>query len=50
VPGDKSQSSKKAGEQLKTAMAQGRLDHRTGQLCIYGLNVIAAVNNRGPIT
>jgi len=47
--GSESQSRKKAVEQLKAAMAQGRLDHRTGQLCIYGLNVIAAVNNRGTI-
>ena len=50
VPGDESQSRKKAVEQLETAMAQGRLDHRRGELCIYGLNLSAAVNNRGPIT
>ncbi len=50
VPGDASQSRKKAVAQLKTAMAQGRLDHRRGELCIYGLNLTVAVNNHGPIT
>lgn len=49
VLGDETHSRKKAVEQLKTAMAQGRLDHPTGELCIYGLNLSAAVNNRGPI-
>lgn len=50
VLGDETQSCKKAVEPLKTAMAQGRLDHRIGELCIYGLNISAAVNNPGPIT
>ncbi len=50
VLGDDSKSRKKAVEQLKDAMAQGRLDHRRGELCIYGVNLSATVNNRGPIT
>lgn len=50
VPGEGSQSRKKAVEQLKISLAQGRIDHRTSRLCIYGLNLSIAVNNRGLIT
>ncbi len=48
VPGDESQSRKKAMAQLKAAMAQGRLDHRKGELCIYGLNICATAVSPDP--
>ena len=35
------QPQKKPITQIKSAMAQGRLDHRNGELCIYGINLIA---------
>jgi hypothetical protein len=41
VIGDESQSRKKAVEQLKAAMEEGRLDHLRGELCLYGMRILA---------
>lgn len=38
------QSHKKPIAQLKEAVAQGRLDRQLGELCIYGMNLLAHTN------
>jgi hypothetical protein len=41
-PAADNQSHKKPIAQLKTAIAEGRLDHRRGELLLYGMRVLAA--------
>ena len=41
-PAVDSQSLKKPTAQLKAAMEEGRLDHRRGELLLYGMRVLAA--------
>jgi hypothetical protein len=43
LTGDR-QSHKKPTAQLKAAVKQGRLDHRTGELCAYGMRIVAGTN------
>src|SRR5271167_1274063 len=45
-PANDGHSHKKPIAQLKTAFAEGRLDHRSGELCIYGLRILATKKER----